>query len=154
MLDIGWSEMAVVAVIALVIIGPKDLPRIMRQAGKWAGKARSIAREFRNSLDDMVRESELADVKKDIEVAASYDIKKEVENTVDPTGVLTPNLDPTAPDAEGDVKNDSAKSSATGGDDVSSSQTDASTGASAQAEPLAKPTEDETVPSAKSRASG
>lgn len=103
MLDIGWSEMAVVAVIALIIIGPKDLPRILRLGGRWAGKARAIARDFQNSLDDMVRESELNEVKKDVESAASYDVKKEVENAIDPTGILTPNIEPAASDTATDA---------------------------------------------------
>ena len=50
MFDIGWPEMAVVAVIALIIIGPKDLPRIMRWVGGWAGKARGMARQFQRSF--------------------------------------------------------------------------------------------------------
>jgi sec-independent protein translocase protein TatB len=102
MFDIGWSEMVVVAVIALIVIGPKDLPRILRLAGRWAGKARAIARDFQNSLDEMVRESELDEVKKNVESAARYDVKKEVENAIDPTGVLTPNIEPTASDTAPD----------------------------------------------------
>ena len=52
MLDIGWWELAVVAMIALIVVGPKDLPRIMRVVGRWAGKARAMAREFQSSVDD------------------------------------------------------------------------------------------------------
>ncbi len=59
MLDIGWSEMAVIALLALVIIGPKDLPRVMRTMGKWAHKARSVSREFQSGIDDMIREAAL-----------------------------------------------------------------------------------------------
>lgn len=100
MLDIGWSEMAVVAVIALIIIGPKDLPRILRYVGRWAGKARAMAREFQSSVDDMMREAELDEVKKSVESVASYDVKKQIEKAVDPTGVLTPELDPTAAESK------------------------------------------------------
>ena len=96
MLDIGWSEMAVVAVIALIIIGPKDLPRILRLAGRWAAKARAVAREFQNSLDDMMRESNLDEVKKNVEAVARYDVKNKVKNAIDPTGVLTPSIEPAA----------------------------------------------------------
>ena len=100
MFDLGWTEMAVVALIALIVIGPKDLPRVLRTAGKWAGKARAIAREFRVSLDDMVRNAELDDVKKDVESVTSYNPKKDLEDAIDPTGEMARDLDPTTGDAE------------------------------------------------------
>jgi sec-independent protein translocase protein TatB len=62
--DVAPTEFLLVAVIALVVIGPKDLPRVMRVIGKWVGKARGVARQFRSGFDDMVRESELADMEK------------------------------------------------------------------------------------------
>ena len=54
MLDIGWSEMAVIALLALVVIGPKDLPRVMRSMGKWAHKARAISLPGLLDLWDLV----------------------------------------------------------------------------------------------------
>jgi sec-independent protein translocase protein TatB len=62
MFDVAPSELLLVAVIALVVIGPKDLPRVMRVVGHWAGKARNIARQFRAGFDEMVRESELREM--------------------------------------------------------------------------------------------
>lgn len=64
MLDFNFSEMAVVAVVALVVIGPKDLPKALRVAGYWVGKARGVARQFRAGFDEMVREAELAEMEK------------------------------------------------------------------------------------------
>ena len=66
MLDIGWTEMAFIAVIALIVIGPKDLPKAMRTVSKWVRKARSLAREFQSGLDDIARETELDEVKDQI----------------------------------------------------------------------------------------
>ena len=86
MLDIGWAELAVVAVIALVVVGPKDLPRVLRTVGGWARKARGMAREFQGTLDDMVRESDLDEVGKEIKSIAGYDVTKELENAINPTG--------------------------------------------------------------------
>ena len=63
MFDIGWSEMAVILMVALIVIGPKDLPRVARTIGKWTGKARGMAREFQRSIEDMAREAELQDIK-------------------------------------------------------------------------------------------
>lgn len=64
MLDFNISEMAVVAVIALLVIGPKDLPKAMRVVGRWVGRARGVARQFRAGFDTMVREAELEDMEK------------------------------------------------------------------------------------------
>lgn len=99
MLDIGWAELAVIGVIVLIVVGPKELPRVLRSAGQWAGKARKIAREFQNSLDDMIRESELDTVKKDIEKATKFDIKKDIENAIDPKDDVKRALEAPAADA-------------------------------------------------------
>jgi len=86
MFDIGWSEMAVVALIALIVIGPKELPQAMRMAAKWVRKARGLAREFQSGVDEMIREAELDDARKAIETASHVNIDKALEATVDPTG--------------------------------------------------------------------
>jgi len=86
MLDIGWSEMAVIAILALIVIGPKDLPRVMRTMGHWVRKARSVSREFQSSVDEMMREAELEDAKKAIQGAKSMSIDRALEETIDPTG--------------------------------------------------------------------
>ena len=67
----SWQHLSIMLVVALVVVGPKDLPRLMNMAGKWAGKARAMATEFRRSFDEMARESELAELRKEIE-----DLKK------------------------------------------------------------------------------
>lgn len=64
MFDIAPTELMLVALIALVVIGPKDLPRAMRFVGKWIGKARGMARHFRSGLDTMMREAELEELEK------------------------------------------------------------------------------------------
>ncbi len=64
MFDIAPSEFLLVIIVALVVIGPKDLPRVMRVVGQWVGKARSVARQFRSGFDDMVREAEVAEMEK------------------------------------------------------------------------------------------
>ena len=63
----SWSHILILLVVALVVVGPKDLPRLMNMAGRWAGKARAMAAEFRRSFDEMARESELAELRKEIE---------------------------------------------------------------------------------------
>jgi len=67
----SWSHIVILLTVALVVVGPKDLPRLMNMAGKWAGKARAMANEFRKSFDEMARQAELDELRKEIE-----DLKK------------------------------------------------------------------------------
>jgi sec-independent protein translocase protein TatB len=64
MFGIDSTELLVVAVVALVVIGPKDLPRVMRTVGQWVGRARGMARHFRSGIDTMIREAELEEMEK------------------------------------------------------------------------------------------
>ena len=64
MLDIGWSEMLMIAVVAIVVIGPKDLPRTLRTIGQWIGKARTVTRDLQNSVNDMIADSEIEELRK------------------------------------------------------------------------------------------
>jgi sec-independent protein translocase protein TatB len=64
MFDIGWSELVVIAVVALIAIGPKELPGVLRMVGQWMGKARKMASEFQGQFQEAMREAEMADLKK------------------------------------------------------------------------------------------
>ena len=66
MLDIGWSEMLVIVVVAIIVIGPRDLPGVLRTVGKWVGKARKLSREFQRNLNDIARETEFDQVQRSI----------------------------------------------------------------------------------------
>jgi sec-independent protein translocase protein TatB len=63
MFDIGWSELVVIAVVALIAIGPKELPGVLRMVGQWMGKARKMAAEFQGQFQEAMREAEMADLK-------------------------------------------------------------------------------------------
>lgn len=113
--------MAIIMLLALIIIGPKDLPRVARTIGQWVRKGRMLAREFQTSLEDMAKEAELDDVKKEIEKVGKTDLKKAVENTIDPKGDLAKAFDtsdPTSPagteDAGAKALNGSAEAKAGG----------------------------------------
>jgi sec-independent protein translocase protein TatB len=84
MFDLGWAEMAVIMLVALIVIGPKDLPKVARTIGQWTGKARALARDFQRSLDDMAREAELDEIKKSIDSAGRFNVKRAVKDMVDP----------------------------------------------------------------------
>jgi len=94
MFDIGWQELFIVAVLALIVVGPKDLPRTLRTVTHYVRKARGMAREFQSGLDEVIRESELDDIKKDVRKTTSLDLEQEVRDTVDPSGSLTAEFDP------------------------------------------------------------
>lgn len=94
MFDIAPSEMLVVALVAIVFIGPKDLPRVMRFVGQWVGKGRAMARHFRSAMDDMVREAEIAEMEKKWK-AENERIMREHAHLLEP-GASPP---PHAPDA-------------------------------------------------------
>ena len=81
MFDIGWSELVVVAVVALIAIGPKELPGVLRMVGQWMAKARKMAGEFQGQFQEAMREAEMADLKK------TFD---EVKDTA--TGFTTDNI--------------------------------------------------------------
>ena len=88
MLDIGWTEILVITVVALFIVGPKDIPKALRTVGIWIGKLKSLSREFQNTVEDAVRDSELDEVKKQIE-SAKKDFTKGMTETIDSEGELT-----------------------------------------------------------------
>jgi sec-independent protein translocase protein TatB len=92
--DLGWSEILLIGVVALVFIGPKDLPKAMRVAGYWIRKARTLSREFQSSIDQMIREAELDEMRQDLKKATEFDLDKEFHNTIDPTGSLSESLKP------------------------------------------------------------
>ena len=63
MLDMGWTEILVIGVVALIVVGPKDLPRMLRTLGQHTGKLRGMAREFQKSMDDAARDADMAEFK-------------------------------------------------------------------------------------------
>jgi sec-independent protein translocase protein TatB len=74
MFDIGWSELLVIAIVAIVVVGPKELPRLMRTFGHYAGKLRRAASDFQRQFEEAVRDSEAEEVRKNIEnIRAGFD---------------------------------------------------------------------------------
>jgi sec-independent protein translocase protein TatB len=92
--DIGWPELMLIGMVALMVIGPKDLPRALRVAGFWVRKARTLSREFQSSIDQMIREAELEEVREELKKATEFDLEKEIRSTVDPTGELAESIKP------------------------------------------------------------
>ncbi len=95
MFDIGWSEMAIIVAVALFVIGPRDLPKALRTIGRYVGKVRAMAREFQSSIDEAVRDTELEEVKKQIESVGKLNVKSQIAKAIDPDGELSKSLDVT-----------------------------------------------------------
>lgn len=88
MLDIGWNELLIVALITILVVGPKELPHVLRTVTQFVRKMRAIASEFQSGLDDLAREAELQELKQSIEKTASTDLAGELEGEIDPTGEI------------------------------------------------------------------
>jgi sec-independent protein translocase protein TatB len=94
MFDIGWGEFLVIGIVALIAIGPKELPAVLRTVGQWMTKLRRMASEFQGQFQEAIREAEMADLKKEVDAmtdqAKSYtnfdpigDIRREIETIAD-----------------------------------------------------------------------
>ena len=88
MLDIGWIEILIIAIVALFVVGPKDIPKALRTVGIWVGKLRHLSREFQTTVEDAVRDTEIDEVKKQLE-SAKTGLTKELNESIDPKGELT-----------------------------------------------------------------
>jgi sec-independent protein translocase protein TatB len=90
MFDISWSEFLLIGIVALVVIGPKELPAVMRTLGQWTRKVRSMAAEFQNQFQEAMREAEMADLKKSVDDmardVADFDPLKSVREDVASVG--------------------------------------------------------------------
>ena len=94
MFDIGWQELFLIGVVALIVVGPKDLPKVLRGASRVLNKARAMSREFQAGLAEMAREVELDEIKRNVERTARFDLGEELRSAADPTGKLSADFDP------------------------------------------------------------
>lgn len=88
MLDVGWSEMLVVGLVALLVIGPKELPNALRTFSRWMKQARKLASEFQGGINDIIREADLEDAKKAVQSVRGLNVDRAIEKVVDPTGTM------------------------------------------------------------------
>ncbi|QZD94806.1 Sec-independent protein translocase protein TatB [Qipengyuania gelatinilytica] len=100
MFDIGAAELLVIVIVAILVIGPKDMPKAMRTAGRWIGKLRRMSSHFRSGLDEMVRQAEIEDMEekwsqKNKEIMAKYPTGNEPDGGA-PENLLPPEMEPLA----------------------------------------------------------
>nr|WP_255700060.1 Sec-independent protein translocase protein TatB [Jiella avicenniae] len=84
MFDLGWSEILVIAVVLVVVVGPKDLPGMLRTFGRVMKQFRSMAGDFRRQFDDALKEAELDDVRKGIDDVRSLDPRRSIREAMNP----------------------------------------------------------------------
>lgn len=94
MFDLDWGKLALIGAIALIVIGPKDLPKALRTVGFWVRKARSMASEFQSSVEQMAREAELQELREKVEKASRLDVEGEIRKAVDPDNKIADALTP------------------------------------------------------------
>lgn len=101
MFDLGWTELLVIGIVALIVVGPKDLPVLFRNVGRWVGKMRGMAREFSRAMNEAADESGVRDVAKGLK-AASNPLGAAMDGVKDAAKDVTASLDPTKfdPDTE------------------------------------------------------
>src|SRR6201987_173734 len=91
MFDLGWGKIIIIAVIALVVIGPKELPAVLRTVGQWMGKIRRMAAEFQGQFQEAMREAEMDDLKKSI--APITDATRGIGSGFDPVGSVSKDIE-------------------------------------------------------------
>ncbi|PPR77736.1 MAG: Sec-independent protein translocase protein TatB [Alphaproteobacteria bacterium MarineAlpha2_Bin1] len=112
MLDIGWTELLVVGLILIVVVGPKDLPKVLRTIGQWTRKVKKIARDFQDNIEDIARESEIDEVRNNFNETINF--SDNLNNSINPKDnlkeMIMPNitedeLDEIKTEESGDNKN-------------------------------------------------
>ncbi|MEW2916453.1 MULTISPECIES: Sec-independent protein translocase protein TatB [Ruegeria] len=94
MFDLGWTELLVIGIVALIVVGPKDLPVLFRNVGRWVGKARGMAREFSSAMNEAADQAGVNEIKKGLNAAANpvstamdsvNEAARDVAKSIDPT---------------------------------------------------------------------
>ena len=84
--DIGWQELFLIALVTIIVVGPKEIPRVLRTVSFWVRKIKGMAREFQSGIDDLAREADLDDFRKELAEAKDFDTGRNIEDMIDPTG--------------------------------------------------------------------
>ena len=89
MFDIGWQELFLIAVATILVVGPRELPRVLRTVVAALRKVRGLANDFQRGMDELAREADLDDMRKDLENSANLDLESELKDEIDPNGEIT-----------------------------------------------------------------
>ncbi len=85
MFDIGWSEIALIGIVAIVVIGPKDMPKVMKQVGKFTRMARKVMRDFQSQVEEVVHAEEIKEFRQELEKHGITDFQEQIQRELDNT---------------------------------------------------------------------
>jgi sec-independent protein translocase protein TatB len=94
MFDLGWQELLLITLMAIIVISPKDLPQAVRAVSQFARQLRGLSREFRSGVSELVREAELDELKRQVEKSGKFDHLGGLTSASDPTSSITEDFDP------------------------------------------------------------
>ncbi|MEC9183812.1 MAG: Sec-independent protein translocase protein TatB [Pseudomonadota bacterium] len=89
MFDIGWQELFLIGLITILVVGPREIPRVLRTVVAAVRKVRGLANDFQRGIDELARETELDEIRRDLEKGATLDLEREFEETIDPKGEMS-----------------------------------------------------------------
>ena len=89
MFDIGWQELFLIGLVTILVVGPKEIPRVLRTVVAAVRKVRGLANDFQRSIDELARETELDQIRQDLEKNAKLELERELEESIDPTGGMS-----------------------------------------------------------------
>ena len=119
--DIGWQELFLIALVTILVVGPKEIPRVLRTVSLWAQKIRGMAREFQSGIDDLAREADLDDFRKELAEAKDFDVGRNIEDMIDSTGEYAKSIQ----DLENSVESSPEEESLDDIEDVDAADADA-----------------------------
>ena len=112
MFDIGWVEMMVVVIVMVIVVGPKELPGLLRTIGRGIAQVRAMARTFQDSIEELAEETGLDEVRDEVRAIRDFRLEDEIEKTIDPDGELREGIDAKLEDTKtenGEADADAAK---------------------------------------------
>ncbi len=89
MFDIGWQELFLIGLITILVVGPREIPRVLRTVVAAVRKVRGLANDFQRGIDELARETELDEISRDLEKGATLDLERELEETIDPKSEMS-----------------------------------------------------------------
>mgnify|MGYP001358488338 FL=1 len=89
MFDIGWQELFLIGLVTILVVGPKEIPRVLRTVVAAVRKVRGLANDFQRGIDELARETELDQIRQDLEKNAKLELERELEESIDPTGGMS-----------------------------------------------------------------
>jgi sec-independent protein translocase protein TatB len=121
MLDMGWWEFGIVGLMVILVLGPKELPHAMRAVARFMRKARRLASEFQDHMNDLIREADLDEINQTVRSIKNQDVGAMISNAVDPAGEITKEIESIEADARREVNEIKSATGASAGASISNS---------------------------------